>query len=67
MQGVVGDFGLQLPATWATSPLKMRGQSLVPTGAVINLPAVLLVLLVTLSHLRGVKESARLSVAMVWL
>jgi APA family basic amino acid/polyamine antiporter len=67
MQGVVGDFGIHFPAAWATSPLQMQGQSLVPTGAVINLPAVLLVLLVTLSHLRGVKESVRLNVAIVWL
>lgn len=67
MQGVVGEFGLHLPAAWATSPLAMQGQSLVPTGAAINLPAVVLVLLVTLSHLGGVKESARLNVAIVWL
>ena len=67
MQGVVSDFGVHLPAAWATSPLTMHGQSLVPTGAVINLPAVVLVLLVTLSHLGGVKESARLNVAIVWL
>lgn len=67
MQGVIGDFGIRLPVAWATSPLTMQGQALVPTGAVINLPAVLLVLMVTLSHLGGVKESARLNVAIVWL
>ena len=65
MQGVIGDMGVHLPAAWATSPLKLDGHLLKPTGAIINLPAVALVLLVTLSHLRGVKESARLNVVIV--
>lgn len=67
MQGVIGDMGVHLPAAWATSPLVMDGHLLKPTGAVVNLPAVLLVLLITLSHLAGVKKSGRLNVAIVWI
>lgn len=67
MQGVIGDMGVHLPAAWATSPLIMDGHLLKPTGAVINLPAVILVLLITLSHLAGVKKSGRLNVIIVWI
>lgn len=67
MQGVIGDMGVHLPAAWATSPLLMDGHLLKPTGAIINLPAVALVLLITLSHLAGVKKSGRLNVAIVWI
>jgi APA family basic amino acid/polyamine antiporter len=65
MQGVIGDFGIHLPAAWAASPLAMQGQTLKATGAVINLPAVLIIFLVTLSHLVGVKESSRFNVLTV--
>ncbi|MFZ4690728.1 MAG: APC family permease [Polymorphobacter sp.] len=67
MQGVIGDFGVHLPTAWASSPLEMHGQTLRATGAIINLPAVILLLLVTLSHLRGLTESARMNVVIVWL
>jgi APA family basic amino acid/polyamine antiporter len=59
MQGVIGDFGLQLPARWASSPLALQGQTFVATGTIINLPAVLIIFLVTLSHLAGLRESGR--------
>jgi APA family basic amino acid/polyamine antiporter len=59
MQGVIGGFGLHLPVRWASSPLALQGQTFVATGAVINLPAVLIIFLVTLSHLAGLRESGR--------
>jgi APA family basic amino acid/polyamine antiporter len=59
MQGVVGELGLHIPAQWASSPLALSGRTLAATGAIINLPAVLIVFLVTLSHLVGLRESAR--------
>jgi APA family basic amino acid/polyamine antiporter len=43
----------------ASSPLALQGQTFVATGAVINLPAVLIIFLVTLSHLAGLRESGR--------
>ena len=65
MQGVICDFGLHLPHAWASSPLTMDGQRIRATGSVVNLPAVLIILLVTASHLSGVKESARFNVITV--
>jgi basic amino acid/polyamine antiporter, APA family len=59
MQGVIGDFGLHLPARWASSPLALQGQTFVATGTIINFPAVLIIFLVTLSHLAGLRESGR--------
>ena len=67
MQGVIGDFGIHLPAAWAHSPLAMEGQSFKTTGSIINLPAVLIIFLVTASHAFGVKESARFNVITVWI
>lgn len=67
MQGVVGGFGVKLPAALASSPLAMTGQSFSATGAIINLPAVLIIAAVTWSHLSGVKESARFNLATVWI
>lgn len=66
-QGVLGDFGLHLPARWAASPLAFNGRTLAPTGAVLNLPAVFIVFLVTLSHLAGVRESGRFNAVTVLL
>lgn len=59
MQGVIGDFGLHLPVRWAGSPLALQGQTFVATGTIANLPAVLIIFLVTLSHLAGLRESGR--------
>jgi APA family basic amino acid/polyamine antiporter len=67
MQGVIGDFGLHLPVRWASSPLALQGQTLVATGAVVNLPDVLIIFLVTLSHLAGLRESGRLNTLTVVL
>lgn len=61
MQGVIAEFGIHLPQRWASSPLALRDQELVATGAVVNLPAVLIILLVTLSHLAGLRESGRIN------
>jgi APA family basic amino acid/polyamine antiporter len=59
VQSVIADFGIVLPAAVARSPWAFDGSSFVATGAVINLPAVLIMLAVTASHLVGLKESAR--------
>jgi APA family basic amino acid/polyamine antiporter len=67
MQGVIGDFGLHVPAQWASSPFTLRGQTLAATGTIVNLPAVLIILVVTLSHLAGLRESGRLNALTVIL
>jgi basic amino acid/polyamine antiporter, APA family len=67
MQGVIGDFGLHLSWRWAISPLALHGQTFVATGSFINLPAVLIIFLVTLSHLAGLRESGRFNTLTVVL
>jgi len=65
MQGVIGGMGLHLPPAWATSPLAMDGQSLRLTGAIVNLPAVLLVAAVTASHFAALKTSSRFNLIVI--
>lgn len=59
MQDVVGTFGWHLPARFATSPIAMVGHRFVATGAIVNLPAIMLVIAMTSVHLFGTRESAR--------
>ena len=56
-------FGWQLPQALSVSPIP--GSDGEPTGGLINLPAVVLVLLCMLLLLRGASESARLNSIMV--
>jgi len=67
MQGVIADFGLHIPARWASSPLALRGQTFETTGTIVNLPAVLIIFLVTLSHMAGLRESGRFNALTVLL
>jgi APA family basic amino acid/polyamine antiporter len=65
-----GDFmrsiGLPLPATIASAPIAVRGvHDFVLTGTVINLPAMLLVGIVSILLVIGVHLSAKLNIAMV--
>ncbi len=56
-------FGVRLPQALSISPIPgLDGE---PTGGLINLPAVVLVLLCMLLLLRGVSESARMNAIMV--
>ena len=61
MQDFVGTFGVRLPAALATSPVAMVGHRFVATGAVINLPAVLLVVAMGAVLLLGTRKAARLN------
>ena len=67
MQGVIGDLGIHLPMRWASSPLASQGQTLVATGTMINLPAVLIIFFVMLSHLARLRESGRFNTLIVVL
>jgi APA family basic amino acid/polyamine antiporter len=60
------EAGVHLPAALTNAPLgKLPGGSLAPTGALINLPAVLIVVVLTWLLYVGVQESTRLNNAMV--
>lgn len=67
MQGLIGDFGMHLPAWWAKSPLVLDAAGFHRTGAVVNLPAVAIVALTTLANLVGTRNSARFNVTLVWI
>lgn len=57
---IMNDLGVPIPAALANAPFKVEGtHTLVPTGAIVNLPAVLLVLALTALLVVGIRESAR--------
>ncbi|MCC6408681.1 MAG: amino acid permease [Planctomycetes bacterium] len=73
-------LGIHIPSTWTTSPfIWVEAGKALPTGAistgqffhnagaVINLPAVVITLLVTMILIRGVKESARFNAVVVFV
>jgi APA family basic amino acid/polyamine antiporter len=64
----LGDLGIVLPTSLTTAPFAVEGtHTLVRTGAIMNLPAVLLVLLMTALLVVGIKESARFNNAIVFV
>src|SRR6478735_2770798 len=52
-------LGISVPAAIASAPLAYDGASFTSTGALINLPAVLLILAMTTLLVIGIQESAR--------
>ncbi|HEX7116812.1 MAG TPA: amino acid permease [Steroidobacter sp.] len=57
----IGDMvgaSIALPASLSTAPLDVRNGRIVPTGALINLPAVAIVTAITALCYRGIRQSA---------
>ncbi|HEX8849857.1 MAG TPA: amino acid permease [Gemmatimonadaceae bacterium] len=55
----LGELGINLPSQWVNAPYAVQGtHTLVPTGAILNLPAMILVGLMTTLLVVGIKESA---------
>jgi len=65
----LGIFGITLPAAWIAAPFDYdtATASWIVTGTICNLPAFLVVLLVTIVLVIGIRESARFNAAMVML
>ncbi|MCE9600857.1 MAG: amino acid permease [Gemmatimonadetes bacterium] len=64
----LGDIGIVLPASLTNAPFGVEGtHTLVRTGAIVNLPAVLLVLGLTALLVVGIRESARLNNVIVYV
>ncbi len=64
----LGDIGIHVPERFSSAPFAVEGtHTLVRTGAVMNLPAVLLVLVLTAMLVVGIRESAKLNNAIVYL
>ncbi len=63
------DLGIEFPAALAAAPFSFNPQSgtWTRTGAVINLPALLIIALITIILVRGIKESATVNSVIVFL
>jgi basic amino acid/polyamine antiporter, APA family len=66
VSNLLAEFGLEIPAALANAPLgKGPDGHLAPTGALVNLPAVAIIALLSWVCYRGVRESTRLNSLMV--
>jgi APA family basic amino acid/polyamine antiporter len=59
------DWGLTVPKHLNEAPLKYEGGNFYQTGSYVNLPAVLIILLLTVILVKGIKESANVNAVMV--
>lgn len=64
-QGFLKEFGVQLPHSLSTAPLIEVHGKFVATGAIMNLPAMVVVLLISALLVIGIKESAAFNNLMV--
>src|SRR5213593_2697616 len=66
-QNVLAKIGIVLPATLQSSPWRydVVAGHLVRTGSFINLPAVVIVMIITVILVKGIQESASFNAAMV--
>jgi APA family basic amino acid/polyamine antiporter len=65
-QNFIGIFGLKVPEIFSGTPIDyIPGQGTVATGRIIDLPAVLIALLVTVILVKGIRESASFNSVMV--
>jgi basic amino acid/polyamine antiporter, APA family len=64
----LGEFGITFPAKWANAPIAVdAANNFSNTGAILNVPAVVLVALMTWILVIGIKESARFNNVIVFL
>jgi APA family basic amino acid/polyamine antiporter len=66
-QSVIAKFGVHLPAVLTKAPIiyDAATDSFIQTGALVNLPAVIVVAVVTAILVKGIQESASFNAAMV--
>jgi len=64
-QSVLAKMGLHIPLLLKESPWRYDAGTVIPTGSFINLPAVIIVFLVTIILVKGIQESASFNAAMV--
>ncbi|HEY9420505.1 MAG TPA: amino acid permease [Thermoanaerobaculia bacterium] len=68
-QNVISKFGIQFPEIFRESPWRYDAATggFVDTGSIINLPAVLIVIVVTAVLVKGIQESASFNAGMVMI
>ncbi len=65
---LLADWGIHLPGTWINAPFQQNAAGhLVATGAIMNVPAVLIVLALSALCYAGIQETARVTNFMVAL
>jgi len=50
-------FGVSLPTAWSLAPFDFDGHSIVPTGAFLNVPAVMIIALMAAALIAGITQS----------
>ena len=65
VQGFLREFGVTLPPSLAQAPFTVENGALVSTGAILNVPAVCIILLLSALLVVGIRESARFNNVMV--
>src|SRR5437773_605982 len=66
-QNVLAKLGIHLPAVLRESPWKYDAGNFVRTGSWFNLPAVVIVTIVTIILVKGIQESANFNATMVFI
>src|SRR6266550_7327434 len=64
-QNVLAKVGIVLPATMQVSPWRFNNGFFVRTGSIVNLPAILIVVILTIVLVKGIQESASFNAVMV--
>jgi APA family basic amino acid/polyamine antiporter len=65
MQGFLHEFGIRIPAAFAAAPFALDHGHMVATGALFNLPAVVIIFFLTVLLVIGIRESAAFNDTMV--
>lgn len=65
LQSIFKKFGAELPATLQSAPIAYKNGVFHMTDAVVNLPAVIIVAILTAILVKGIKESAAVNAIMV--
>ncbi len=66
-QSVLAKFGIAFPTALSGPPIVYQNGEFVATGGIINLPAVIIVAIVTVVLVKGIQESASFNAMMVFL
>ncbi len=66
-QNVLAKIGVHVPVMFRESPWRYEGGRFIDTGSTLNLPAIIIVALVTMILVKGIQESASFNAAMVMI
>jgi basic amino acid/polyamine antiporter, APA family len=67
MVDVLSKVGIELPAALVNAPLAKSGSGLTFTGAIVNLPAVLIIIALGVVCYIGIRQSSALNIVMVFI